>query len=173
MSQSDRNSKKDNKSGGNEPSFNWRGVVLIAIAFALIGARRSLPRRRLHQRRRRAVQPLPRAAREQADRHRQKLPAPARRRGRPANPDAARRITSSRASGPTPSQQVRVPHDGLPELQHESPGAARRGRHPAGDQDGVERPARRRWSASCRSRSSSSSSICSSASRSAWPAKAR
>ena len=37
MSQSDRNSKKDNKNGGNEPSFNWRGVVLIAIAFALIG----------------------------------------------------------------------------------------------------------------------------------------
>ncbi|MEO5721866.1 MAG: ATP-dependent zinc metalloprotease FtsH [Chthoniobacterales bacterium] len=37
MSQSDRNLKKDNKSGGNEPSFNWRGVVLIAIAFALIG----------------------------------------------------------------------------------------------------------------------------------------
>ncbi len=37
MSQTDRNSKKDNKSGGNEPSFNWRGVVLIAIAFALIG----------------------------------------------------------------------------------------------------------------------------------------
>src|SRR5881227_3355086 len=32
----DRNSRKDNKSG-NEPSFNWRGVVLIAIAFALIG----------------------------------------------------------------------------------------------------------------------------------------
>ncbi len=37
MAQSDRNSKKENKSGGNEPSFNWRGVVLIAIAFALIG----------------------------------------------------------------------------------------------------------------------------------------
>src|SRR5215213_5312889 len=37
MSQSDRNSKKENKSGGNEPSFNWRGVILIAIAFALIG----------------------------------------------------------------------------------------------------------------------------------------
>jgi hypothetical protein len=36
MSQTDRSSKKDNKSGGNEPSFNWRGVVLIAIAFALI-----------------------------------------------------------------------------------------------------------------------------------------
>ncbi|MBV8135270.1 MAG: hypothetical protein JO121_06450, partial [Deltaproteobacteria bacterium] len=32
----DRNSRKENK-GGNEPSFNWRGVVLIAIAFALIG----------------------------------------------------------------------------------------------------------------------------------------
>ncbi|MFL6584816.1 MAG: ATP-dependent zinc metalloprotease FtsH [Chthoniobacterales bacterium] len=31
----DRNSRKENK--GNEPSFNWRGVVLIAIAFALIG----------------------------------------------------------------------------------------------------------------------------------------
>ena len=36
MSQTDRSSKKDNKSGGNEPSFNWRGVVLIAIAFTLI-----------------------------------------------------------------------------------------------------------------------------------------
>ena len=37
MSQSDRSSKKDNKSGGNEPSFNWRGVVLITIALVLIG----------------------------------------------------------------------------------------------------------------------------------------
>ena len=37
MAQTDRNSKKDNKNGGNEPSFNWRGIVLIAIAFALIG----------------------------------------------------------------------------------------------------------------------------------------
>jgi hypothetical protein len=27
----------ENKPRGNEPSFNWRGVVLIAIAFALIG----------------------------------------------------------------------------------------------------------------------------------------
>jgi cell division protease FtsH len=36
MAQSDRNSKKENKNGGNEPSFNWRGLVLIAIAFALI-----------------------------------------------------------------------------------------------------------------------------------------
>ena len=36
MASSDRPSKKDNKSGGNEPSFNWRGVVLIAIAFTLI-----------------------------------------------------------------------------------------------------------------------------------------
>jgi len=33
----DRNSQKENKPRGNEPSFNWRGVVLIAIAFALIG----------------------------------------------------------------------------------------------------------------------------------------
>ncbi|MEP6808741.1 MAG: ATP-dependent zinc metalloprotease FtsH [Chthoniobacterales bacterium] len=36
MSQSDRNPKKDNKSGGTEPSFNWRGPVLIAIAFVLV-----------------------------------------------------------------------------------------------------------------------------------------
>src|SRR5438270_6854626 len=36
MSQSDRNSQKENKSRGNEPNFNWRGVILIAIAFALI-----------------------------------------------------------------------------------------------------------------------------------------
>src|SRR6185436_12070474 len=37
MSQPDRNSPKDNKSRGSEPNFNWRGVILIAIAFALIG----------------------------------------------------------------------------------------------------------------------------------------
>jgi cell division protease FtsH len=36
MSQPDRNSQRENKSRGNEPSFNWRGVILIAIAFALI-----------------------------------------------------------------------------------------------------------------------------------------
>jgi len=33
MSQPDRNSEKENKSRGNEPNFNWRGVILIAIAF--------------------------------------------------------------------------------------------------------------------------------------------
>src|SRR6476469_7007056 len=37
MSQPDRKNQKDNKSRGTEPNFNWRGVVLIAIAFALIG----------------------------------------------------------------------------------------------------------------------------------------
>src|SRR3954466_8201374 len=37
MASPDRNSPKDNKSRGNEPNFNWRGVILIAIAFALIG----------------------------------------------------------------------------------------------------------------------------------------
>src|SRR3981081_411643 len=37
MPQPDRNSQNENKPRGNEPSFNWRGVVLIAIAFALIG----------------------------------------------------------------------------------------------------------------------------------------
>src|SRR5450432_327276 len=36
MAQSDRNSQKDNKRGG-DPNFNWRGVILFAIAFALIG----------------------------------------------------------------------------------------------------------------------------------------
>jgi cell division protease FtsH len=36
MPQSDRNSQKENKPRGNEPSFNWRGVILIAIAFAFI-----------------------------------------------------------------------------------------------------------------------------------------
>ena len=36
MAQPDRNSQKDNKRGG-DPNFNWRGVILFAIAFALIG----------------------------------------------------------------------------------------------------------------------------------------
>src|SRR5260370_35023028 len=33
MPQSDRNSQRENKPRGNEPSFNWRGVILIAGAF--------------------------------------------------------------------------------------------------------------------------------------------
>ena len=33
MPQSDRNSQGENKPRGNEPTFNWRGVVLVAIAF--------------------------------------------------------------------------------------------------------------------------------------------
>ncbi|MEP6709464.1 MAG: ATP-dependent zinc metalloprotease FtsH [Verrucomicrobiota bacterium] len=37
MPQSDRNSQKENKSRGGDPNFNWRGVILFAIAFALIG----------------------------------------------------------------------------------------------------------------------------------------
>jgi cell division protease FtsH len=37
MAQPDRNSQKEKTPRGNEPSFNWRGVILIAIAFALIG----------------------------------------------------------------------------------------------------------------------------------------
>src|SRR5437660_6547827 len=36
MPQSDRNSQKDNKSRGSEPNFNWRGVILFAIAVAFI-----------------------------------------------------------------------------------------------------------------------------------------
>src|SRR5207248_9712767 len=33
MPQSDRNSQRENKPRGNEPNFNWRGVVLAAVAF--------------------------------------------------------------------------------------------------------------------------------------------
>src|SRR5438270_9236008 len=36
MPQSDRNSQRDNKQRGNEPSFNWRGVIMLALGFALI-----------------------------------------------------------------------------------------------------------------------------------------
>src|SRR5438128_806770 len=36
MPQFDRNSQKENRHRGNEPSFNWRGVILIVIAFSLI-----------------------------------------------------------------------------------------------------------------------------------------
>jgi cell division protease FtsH len=35
MAQPDRNSPKDKR--GSDPNFNWRGVILFAIAFALIG----------------------------------------------------------------------------------------------------------------------------------------
>src|SRR4030088_3592968 len=33
MPQSDRNSPRENKPRGNEPNFNWRGVILVAVAF--------------------------------------------------------------------------------------------------------------------------------------------
>jgi cell division protease FtsH len=33
MPQSDRNSPRENKPRGTEPNFNWRGVILVAIAF--------------------------------------------------------------------------------------------------------------------------------------------
>src|SRR5712671_2352734 len=36
MPQLDRNSQRENKNRGTEPNFNWRGVVLIVIAFSLI-----------------------------------------------------------------------------------------------------------------------------------------
>src|SRR5436190_674986 len=36
MPQSDRNSQRENKQRGNEPSFNWRGVIMLALGFALI-----------------------------------------------------------------------------------------------------------------------------------------
>src|SRR5258707_11453317 len=37
MAQTDRNSPREKPPRGGEPNFNWRGVILIAIAFALIG----------------------------------------------------------------------------------------------------------------------------------------
>src|SRR5438552_17648469 len=36
MAQSDRNSQRENKSRGNEPNFNWRGIVLLAGGFSCI-----------------------------------------------------------------------------------------------------------------------------------------
>src|SRR5947207_15333496 len=36
MPQPDRNSQKENKSRGNEPNFNWRGIVLLAVGFSWI-----------------------------------------------------------------------------------------------------------------------------------------
>src|SRR5260370_23329544 len=36
MPQSDRNSQRENKQRGNEPNFNWRGVIMLALGFALI-----------------------------------------------------------------------------------------------------------------------------------------
>jgi cell division protease FtsH len=37
MAQPDRNLQKDNKPRGNEPGFNWRGVILLTIAVGLLG----------------------------------------------------------------------------------------------------------------------------------------
>ncbi len=36
MAQFDRNSQKENRPRASEPNFNWRGVILIVIAFTLI-----------------------------------------------------------------------------------------------------------------------------------------
>src|SRR4029453_5661809 len=36
MPKSDRNSQRENKSRGNEPNFNWRGIVLLAVGFSCI-----------------------------------------------------------------------------------------------------------------------------------------
>src|SRR5881394_2654079 len=36
MAQFDRNSQRENRPRGSEPNFNWRGVILIVIAFSLI-----------------------------------------------------------------------------------------------------------------------------------------
>src|ERR1051325_11388161 len=36
MPQDDRNSKRENKSRGNEPNVNWRGVILITIAIGFL-----------------------------------------------------------------------------------------------------------------------------------------
>ena len=36
MPKADRNSQRENKSRGNEPNFNWRGIILLAIGFGCI-----------------------------------------------------------------------------------------------------------------------------------------
>ncbi len=105
MAQPDRNSQKDNKRNG-DPNFNWRGVILFAIAFALIGLAVLFPwRDRLRHRGGRALQSLPRPARAQADRQRPEVPAPTGRRGRPANPEHPRLLFSP-GVGNAPAQQV-------------------------------------------------------------------
>ncbi len=37
MSENNNNNQDGQKPGNNEPNFNWRGIILFAIAFALIG----------------------------------------------------------------------------------------------------------------------------------------
>src|ERR1700720_3913140 len=37
MPQPDRNPQRENKPRGNEPNFNWRGVILVAVAFGFFG----------------------------------------------------------------------------------------------------------------------------------------
>ena len=63
MAQPDRNSQKDNKSRGNDPNFNWRGVILFAIAFALIGLAVLFRGGAYQAGRRHSLQSLPRVAR--------------------------------------------------------------------------------------------------------------
>src|SRR5881409_3591849 len=36
MPKTDRNPQRENKSRGNEPNFNWRGIILLAIGFGCI-----------------------------------------------------------------------------------------------------------------------------------------
>jgi hypothetical protein len=89
MPQLDRNSQRENKQRGSEPNFNWRGVVLIVIAFSLIAMAMLFYRG--------GMQPV-----EDVPYNRflellektviQKLSSPVGRRGWPPNADAARRV---------------------------------------------------------------------------------
>ena len=36
MPKTDRNPQRENKSRSNEPNFNWRGIILLAIGFGCI-----------------------------------------------------------------------------------------------------------------------------------------
>ena len=100
MAQPDRNSQSDNKRG-NEPNFNWRGVILIAIAFGLIGLALLVPRRSVTHN----VEDVPyNRFLELLDNKQivndKNFPLPARGRGRPPDPDISSAITASRPPAP-------------------------------------------------------------------------
>ena len=171
MPQSDRNSQKENKSRGNEPNFNWRGVILIAIAFALIGLA-VLFRGGAYQ----AYEDVPYNRFLELLENKQivndkNYPLQLGGRGRPADPNPARILFQARRGARRATGAVS--HHDLPELHHESPGQAWR-RPEFSRRFG---PSRMCWRKPCRlspdRRFPRSFFISSSASRSAWPARAR
>ena len=174
MAQPDRNSQKGQQAKRNDPNFNWRGVILFAIAFALIGLAvlfrggtgygnvEDVPYNRF----------LDLLENKQIVND-TKFPLRSGRRGRPANPEHPRCLLSSPGSGNAPAQQVpfrtTIYLNFTTDLQEKLAAA----KVPIAIQAPSRTSSPRRSSASSRSRSSCSFSISFSASRSAWPAKAR